>query len=561
MFEGSANVPEGKYDQWLEAAGGENNGSTTTDRTNYWINVPSNALELALFLESDRMAYLLNTMSKERVDGQRDVVKNERRQSYENRPYGMAFMVLSENLYPPDHPYHWPTIGSMADLSAASYEDVVEFFKTYYAPNNASLCIGGDIDPVKARTLVEKWFAEVPAGKPVPPVAPPSAFLGEEKRLMFEDKVSLPRLYMAWQSPRAFAPGDAELDVLANVLAGGKNSRLYKRLVYDMQIAQDVSAYQASSMLGSMYLISATARSGHTLGEIEKVIQEEVERIKLVPPSQREVDRAVNQYESGFLDRLESIGGFGGKADQLNWYYVQTGNPDYFNEDLARYRAVDPQDISTAAMTTLPWIFACMAERVYCGRTLEITVGSVRPGSLDSCTRAGGSLRGSVCLRPSRRISFRPFFPRMVPLIPVLAYPSAPWIRPKASIGDRPRRSSVIELDGSASGKVTSAPISSERRFRTSRRGTRSSFHCIPAKGSFSLSTNCRSAGTGGGTAVEVTTRVAPLRLQRQPTMSQTASSAVRARTFESRSVTSSCETFGSSSILHPMLSASWPST
>ena len=353
MFEGSANVPEGKYDQWLEAAGGENNGSTSTDRTNYWINVPSNALELALFLESDRMAYLLNTMSKERVDGQRDVVKNERRQSYENRPYGMAFVVLSENLYPPDHPYHWPTIGSMADLSAASYEDVVEFFKRYYAPNNASLCIGGDIDPAKTRALVEKWFGEVPGGKPVPPVAPPSGFLGEEKRLMFEDKVSLPRLYMVWQSPRAYAPGDAELDILSNVLAGGKNSRLYKRLVYDMQIAQDVSAYQSSSMLGSMYLISATARSGHTLGEIEKVIQEELERIKGEPPSRREVDRAVNQFEAGFLGRLESIGGFGGKTDQLNWYYVQTGNPDFFNEDLARYRAVDPQDVSTAAMTTL----------------------------------------------------------------------------------------------------------------------------------------------------------------------------------------------------------------
>jgi zinc protease len=353
MFEGSANVPEGKYDQWLEAAGGENNGSTNTDRTNYWINIPSNALELALFLESDRMAYLLNTMSKERVDGQRDVVKNERRQSYENRPYGMTYVVLSENLYPPDHPYHWPTIGSMADLSAASYEDVVEFFKKYYAPNNASLCIGGDIDPVKTRALVEKWFAEVPAGKPVPPVAPPSAFLGEEKRLMFEDKVSLPRLTMVWQSPRAFSPGDAELDILSNILAGGKNSRLYKRLVYEMQIAQDVSAYQGSSMLGSMFLISATARSGRTLGEIERVIQEEVDRLKAEPPARREVDRAVNQYEAGFLDRLENVGGFGGKADQLNWYYVQTGNPDYFNEDLARYRAVDPQDISTAAMTTL----------------------------------------------------------------------------------------------------------------------------------------------------------------------------------------------------------------
>jgi zinc protease len=353
MFEGSANVPEGKFDEWLEAAGGENNGSTSTDRTNYWINVPSNAVELALFLESDRMAYLLKTMTKERVDGQRDVVKNERRQSYENRPYGMASPTISANLYPPDHPYHWPTIGSMADLSAASYEDVVEFFKKYYAPNNASLSIAGDIDPVATRALVEKWFAEVPGGSPVPPVAPPSGFLGEEKRLMFEDKVSLPRIYMAWQSPRAFAPGDAELDILANILAGGKNARLYRRLVYEMQIAQDVSVYQGSSMLGSRFVITATARTGVPLGTIEKVIQEEIERISTEPPTRREVDRAVNQYEASFLDRLENVGGFGGKADQLNWYYVQTGDPDYFNEDLARYRAVDPQDVSAAAMTTV----------------------------------------------------------------------------------------------------------------------------------------------------------------------------------------------------------------
>jgi zinc protease len=353
MFEGSKNVPEGKFDEWLEASGGENNGSTSTDRTNYWINVPSNALELALFLESDRMGYLPEAMSKEKVDGQRDVVKNERRQSYENRPYGMASIILHENLFPPTHPYHWPTIGSMQDLSAASYEDVLEFFRKYYVPQNASVAIAGDIDPQKVRSLVEKWFAEIPGGAPVPPVEAPPAYLAEEKRLVLEDKISLPRLYMAWLSPRMFAPGDAELDLLANILTGGKNSRLYKRLVYDLQIAQDVAAYQSSSALASMFMILATARTGRTLGEIEKVIHEELERIDKEPPIQREVQRAVNQYEAGFLDRLEGVGGFGGKADQLNAYYVETGNPDYFNEDLARYRAIDPQDISTVAVTTL----------------------------------------------------------------------------------------------------------------------------------------------------------------------------------------------------------------
>lgn len=353
MFEGSGHVPEGKFDEWLEAVGGNNNGSTNPDRTNYWENLPRNALELALFLESDRMGYLLDAMSPAKVDGQRDVVKNERRQSYENRPYGMANIVIVENLFPPDHPYHWPTIGSMEDLSAASYEDVVEFFKTYYGPNNASLAIAGDIDLDTTLALVKKWFSDVPRGPAVPPIDPPAAFLTEEKRIVLEDRVQLPRLYMCWISPPQFAPGDAELDILAGVLAGGKNSRLYKRLVYEQQIAQDVRAGQGSRRLASAFRIIATARSGHTLAELETVIQEEIDRLKSEPPSEREVQRVVNQYEARFLDGLERIGGFGGKADRLNAYFFQTGNPDYFNEDLARYRAVDADDISSVAQTYL----------------------------------------------------------------------------------------------------------------------------------------------------------------------------------------------------------------
>ncbi len=353
MYEGSGHVPEGKYDEWLEAAGGDNNGSTNSDRTNYWITVPTNALELALFVESDRMGYLLDAMSPAKVDGQRDVVKNERRQSYENRPYGMASIIIDEQLYPADHPYHWPTIGSMEDLSAASYGDVVDFFKQFYGPNNASLSIAGDIDPVRTRALVEKWFGEIPAGPPVPPAGAPSAHVGAEKRLVLEDNVQLPRLYLAWHSPGIFRPGDAEMDIAASVLAGGKNARLYKRLVYDLQIAQDVMAYQASQQLGSSFQVVATARSGHTLAEIEKVIGEEVQRLLANGPDRREVERAVNQYEASFLRRLEAVGGFGGKADQLNAYYVQTGNPDYFQEDLSRYRAVDPVDIQSAMRTVL----------------------------------------------------------------------------------------------------------------------------------------------------------------------------------------------------------------
>lgn len=346
MFEGSKNVPEGMFDQWLEAAGGSNNGSTNVDRTNYFEDIPSNALELALFLDSDRMGYLTDDLNQGKLDGQRDVVKNERRQSYENRPYGYAFLMMFESLYPKSHPYSWPTIGSMADLSAASLDDVKEFFRLYYAPNNASLSIAGDIDIPKTKALVEKWFNEVPMGKPVPQQDRTVVSLNEEKRMTIEDRVQLPRLYMTWHSPATLTPGDAELDLLANVLAGGKNSRLYKKLVYDMQIAQDVSAFQSSAKLGSQFIISSTARAGHTLDEIEQVIQQELDRIKTEVPTVRELDRARNQYEASFIERLESING---KADMLNNYYYLTGNPDYFNEDLARYYAVDAQDVSTIA--------------------------------------------------------------------------------------------------------------------------------------------------------------------------------------------------------------------
>jgi zinc protease len=299
------------------------------------------------------MGYLPDAMSPEKVDGQRDVVKNERRQSYENRPYGMAWIILGESLYPADHPYHWPTIGSMEDLSAASFDDVVEFFRLYYAPNNASLSIGGDIDIPETKRLVEKWFGEIPRGASVPPVDAPVIHMTAEKKLTYEDRVQLPRLYMAWHTPAHFAPGDAEMDIVANILTANKSSRLYKRLVYDLQIAQSVNAFQSSSKLSSTFMIIATARAGHTLEELQAVIEEEIASLKISPPSPVEVQRAVNQFEAGFIDRLESVGSFGGKVDQLNSYYYHTGNPDYFNEDLARYKAVDPVDVQAAVTTNL----------------------------------------------------------------------------------------------------------------------------------------------------------------------------------------------------------------
>jgi zinc protease len=354
MFEGSQHVPEGKFDQWLESAGGSNNGSTTLDRTNYWENVPSDALELALFLESDRMGYLLGSMTPAKVDGQRAVVKNERRQSYENRPYGLANETILANLFPPDFPYHWPTIGSMADLTAATYDDVVAFFKRYYGPSNASLVVAGDIDPKRARELVTKWFAEIPAGPPVDPIPAACPILREEKHVLIEDKVQLPRLYVAWITPPAYSADTHALDMLAAILADGKNSRLHRRLVYQLEVAQDVSAYQWTAQLASQFRIVVTARSGHTLDEIAKLVDDEIEKLKSGPPTQRELDGAVNQAEASFLGAMERCGGFGGVADQMNSYLFFTGDPDYFNEDLAAYRALSPSDIQAAAMRFLP---------------------------------------------------------------------------------------------------------------------------------------------------------------------------------------------------------------
>ena len=354
MFEGSMHVPEGSFDSWLEAAGANNNGSTSVDRTNYYIDLPANALDLALFLESDRMGFLLDDKAPDKINGQRDVVKNEKRQGVDNQPYGQAFIELPAMLYPAGHPYSWSTIGSMDDLTAASFEDVARFFRTYYVPNNASLVIAGDIDVAATRKLVEKWFADVPRGKPVPKLSPPTPVLDGVKRKTITDRVQLPRLYLGWHTPAHLAPGDATLDIVANLLSGGKNSRLYRRLVYDMQIAQDVSAFQQSQALGSNFFIIATARPGESLDKLRAVIDEELDKLRKAPPEAREMTRAVNQIEANFFRAMERVGGFGGKADQLNAYYKAAGTPDYFAKDLARYRAVTAEDVRAAVERYLP---------------------------------------------------------------------------------------------------------------------------------------------------------------------------------------------------------------
>lgn len=346
MFEGSRHVPRGAFDEWLESAGGTNNGSTDEDRTNYYETLPANGLELALFLESDRMGYLLDAMTPEKLDAQRDVVKNERRQTSENQPYGMAELALPSLVFPPDHPYHWPVIGSMEDLSAASYEDVVDFFRCYYTPRNASLVLAGDIDVARARELVAKWFGEVPPGKRVEPIERIPAHLAGERIYCMEDRVQLPRLYLVWLSPPHFAPGDAELDLAGDVLSVGKSSRLYRRLVYEMEVAQEVAASQYSRRLASLFVIQVTGRAGQSLAELRDVVDEEVDKLAREEPDPRELERAYNQLESAFLEDMERVAR---KADHLNGYYFYTGKPDSFEEDLARYRVLSPEDVRAAA--------------------------------------------------------------------------------------------------------------------------------------------------------------------------------------------------------------------
>jgi zinc protease len=349
MFQGSKNIAKGDHFKHLQDAGGTLNGSTSTDRTNYWEIVPCNFLELALYLESDRMGFLLDALTQDKLDNQRDVVKNERRQNYENQPYGLADKTINETLYPPDHPYHWLTIGTQEDLTNASKEDVMQFFRSYYATNNASLCIGGDFTPKAVKDLVKKYFGELPAGSKVEKVKAWVPTLNENKYLVMEDRVQLPRLYLTWHAVPQFTKDEPVLDILSEILSSGKNSRLYKSLVYEKQIAQDVSSYNNGGEIAGAFAITATAKPGITLKQLEDEIYKEIEKIKLEGISKRELDRVKNDHEASFIYRLQSVGGFGGKTDQLNAYNVFVGDPGYFNKDLERYKKVSEKDIKEAA--------------------------------------------------------------------------------------------------------------------------------------------------------------------------------------------------------------------
>jgi zinc protease len=351
MFMGSEHVGVGQFDQLLEAAGANNNGSTSEDRTNYFEVLPSNALPLALWLDSDRMGYLLPTMDLPKVDLQRDVVKNERRQRVDNVPYGRADEIILAALYPKSHPYSWPVIGSMADLSAASLADVQNFFRTYYAPNNATLTIAGDFDPATAKHLVAQYFGGIPRGPAVKRrTSVPAVTIPRDTFLVLEDRVQLPRLFYTWHTVKGFADDDATLDILAQIIANDKNSRLYKKLVYDLQVAQNVGAFQDGGRLDGKFQIDVTPKPGQKTADIDRLVQTEIRNVITNGVTPRELQRAKNVYKASFLNRLASVLG---KAEVLNSYNYLKGTPDYVQQDAARYDRVTIADVQRAAKTYL----------------------------------------------------------------------------------------------------------------------------------------------------------------------------------------------------------------
>jgi zinc protease len=346
MFEGSKHVPGNAHFHFLEGAGASDiNGTTDFDRTNYFETLPSNQLELALWLESDRMGYLPDKLDQANLSNQQDVVRNERRQSVENAPYGIVEEGLFHQLFPQGHPYYGDVMGSHGDIQSAKLEDVRNFFKLYYAPNNASLAIVGDFNPEKAKELVEKYFGPLKRGETVPKITAHTPPIAAERRAVIQDNVQLPRVYMGWLTSPIFKPGDAEADLTSMILGGGKSSRLYKKLVYEKQIALEVSANQQSLMLGSVFEIQATARPGVKAEDLEKAINAELDTFRKEGPTAAELARARNGIESRIIEGLETLGGFGGVADLLNSFNHYLGTPDFLAADIGRYENASVESI------------------------------------------------------------------------------------------------------------------------------------------------------------------------------------------------------------------------
>ena len=346
MFQGSQNVPKEMHFKFIQEAGGSLNGSTNFDRTNYYEKVPSNFLELIFWLESDRMGFLLPAMTQEKLTNQIDVVKNERLERYDNQPYGLAWEKLISNVYPYQHPYSWPTIGFLDDISGFTLEDVNQFFNTYYSPSNASMVVAGDFDDYKTKDLIEKYFGDIPGRQPLITEIKDLNPLEEQKQIIQKETVQLERIYLAWRTDTAFSPNDASLDILADILTGSKNSRLYKNLVYEKEIAQDITAYQYSGKYAGHFMIAATAKPGVKLDEIKNEILKELENISSNGANEYELLRSKNGIKSSFIYSMQNVDNL---ADQLNFYNYFLAEPNSFNEDLKRYEKVSGNDVRNAA--------------------------------------------------------------------------------------------------------------------------------------------------------------------------------------------------------------------
>jgi len=351
MFMGTKRTPTKMFDAWMEAEGGWNNAFTSEDRTGYFDVGPAHVLPLLLWLEADRFASLPADMNEEKLNAQRDVVRNERRQTSENQPYGKVELRLPELMYPAGHPYHHPVIGSHEDLQAAKVDDVKSFFARWYVPNNTSLVVAGDFDKASVEEAIQRYFGSVPRGDiPTAPAVKVEAKLTGVVRETIPDNVQFPKVVMAWHSPARFTPGDAELDLCSVILQEGKASRLYKALVYDKRLAQEVSAYQASGDLGSQFVVEAIAAPKVTAAALEAAMDEEIAKISAKPVTPEELTRAKNQFETGFVTRLQSVVQ---RASILNQYEAQRGDPGYADKDLQRYRVVTAEALLATAKQTL----------------------------------------------------------------------------------------------------------------------------------------------------------------------------------------------------------------
>ena len=346
MFQGSENIPKEGHFRYIQEAGGNLNGSTSIDRTNYYETLPSNYLELALWLESDRMGFMLPGLTQEKLDNQKDVVMNERRQRYENQPYGLSWEILFSNLFADGHPYSWPTIGWMDDIAKFELDDVRNFFKTYYVPNNATLVIGGNFEIESTKELVEKYFGGIQSGASIPEVIVEKQTLSEARKVIHKDNVQLPRIYLAWHTDKAFCDEDAVLDILSEILSSGKSSRFYKSLVFEKQIAQDVSSFQYSARLAGSFIVASTAKSGVELDTIKEVIFERIQDLIQNGISEEELLRSKNSVISSFVYSLQKLDTI---TDQMNHYNFYLGEPNSFSSDLARYEKVTAEEIINTA--------------------------------------------------------------------------------------------------------------------------------------------------------------------------------------------------------------------